>query len=228
MTKNKSNAGPLYRVMFEDFQPDTSAPLAAPNPAETEQPQNISLDQKVDRYLVQYERESMPDNGQGPTGPTMAPAMTAAIGIQERKTKKHNLLGSLLWEADEPPPDDAPLDAGPTDDLPGLDQPTEPEEPEEPSTPSPQININNFAEKVARLVSNYETLLDPKTTILNRVQTYITKNYNEKVAKELMIVLETQFSLTPLTKDAETQQNPPAPMAVGAAGDAIGAGTGGS
>lgn len=48
---------------------------------------------------------------------------------------------------------------------------------------------------VARLVSNYEALIDPKTVILNRVQAYMQKNYSESVANELMQALELGFNL---------------------------------
>jgi hypothetical protein len=50
--------------------------------------------------------------------------------------------------------------------------------------PVPKINIRHFAEGVARLVNNYQTLLDPKTVILTRAMYYISKNYSPKLAKE--------------------------------------------
>ncbi len=88
------------------------------------------------------------------------------------------------------------------------------------------ININLFATKLARLVNNYEALLNPKATIMNRANAYVTKNYGENVAKELMVSLELNFSLSPKREDQMDVQA--APFAAGAAGDiATGAGGGG-
>ena len=212
--KNLKKQKKLFKLVFEEFEPSTANPLYATAPEETMQPQNISLDQKVDHFLMQYEKESMPQN-------TVSPGLDLQTQMQEARS-----LFSMMFEADEPAPDaDAPpADAGADlgADIGGGAPPAGDEESAAP-IPSPKININNFASRLARLVSNYEALLDPKTTILGRAQTYIAKNYNDNVAKELMVVLETQFDLT-IQTPADQKQNAVAPMAVGAAGDMIGAG----
>jgi hypothetical protein len=57
------------------------------------------------------------------------------------------------------------------DDLGGADPMGEPDgsetppAPTEPQVENPRLNVRNFAQSVARLVLNYEGLLDPKSTI---------------------------------------------------------------
>lgn len=85
----------------------------------------------------------------------------------------------------------------------------------------PQININEFARAVARLVANYDALLDPRTTILNRAALYVATNYNERVAKELMQILEVNYQLVPNTATNSNVSQPdefPTPYTVGAGG----------
>lgn len=194
--------------MFEEFQPDTASPIYQADVEATKQPQGVSLDQKVDHFLIQYEKESMPRSEAPLSGMNQQPALMELL--------------NYIFEADDPSMDAGgapPPDAGmPPSDPGGASAPTEPTQP----TIAPKINLNNFAARLARLVSNYDTLLDPRTTILLRAQTYIAKNYNQAVAKELMIMLETEFNLTPKTK---IQQKDEVPTAIAAG--ALGSGGGG-
>ena len=86
----------------------------------------------------------------------------------------------------------------------------------------PKINIRKFAEGVARLVNNYQTLIDPKTIILNRAMYYVAKNYSPRLAKELMSILERDFDLTPKTQAQRDMQYPPAPRQANAGPDSGG------
>jgi hypothetical protein len=73
------------------------------------------------------------------------------------------------------------------------------------------LNVSNFAQSVARLVMNYEGLLDPKSTILNRARVYVEKNYDAGVAKQMMDILSSQFQLAPRASgDTTPVQAPPA------------------
>jgi hypothetical protein len=74
--------------------------------------------------------------------------------------------------------------------------------------------VKNFAQSVARLVLNYEGLLDPKSTILNRARAYVEKNYDAGVAKQMMDILASQFQLSP--RDPNDVAGPQAPPAAGA------------
>lgn len=197
---------------------DISNLLATQGPQEQTPITDLSLDEKVDHYLIQYERESAP--------------MSAQYQVESKVSLK--ALMGYLFEApqDEEPEedDDTAVDVGGDDalggdlggdvadagggldfggggfggggggggglgDLGGDTGGGSPEKGPAP-VPTPQINISNFAKNVARLINNYQSLLDPKRVILNRTRAYAEKNYNPQVAKELMSILDTEYSLS--------------------------------
>jgi hypothetical protein len=160
------------------------------SPRESIQPQDMSLDQKVDRYFIQYEREAIKKsemfNGLGQTPRASAPLAIAQL--QENK-KEFNLF-SILFEQDEAGDMGGDMgggDAGGGEEGGG----------EEVNIQEPQLNIQRFASNVARLVNNYDVMLDPKTVILNRAYAYLLKNYNEQTAIEFMVNMKKYYQLTP-------------------------------
>ena len=177
---------------------------------------DASVDEKIDKYLMQYEKDSVPlsdsDEEKKPNGPK-------PIG-----EGKYSKLSYILFEQDAPPADAPPADAPPAD-APPADAPPADAPPGSASStvPVPKINIRKFAEGIARLANNYQSLIDPKRVILNRAQAYITKNYSTRLAKELMSILERDFDLTPKTNNQRQTEYPEAPRA-GAAGPAGGGG----
>lgn len=196
-----------------------------PIPAEL---QNLSLDMKVDSYFMKYEKESLPtqQNYQVPGTDLGAPgglipsnnpqnaagiAPTAPVGgIQMEQGFKKTFLA--LLEADGDDPLAGMDDMGSTDTMgTGDDQSGAPPAPAAPTVENPRFNAKNFAQSVARLVLNYDGLLDPKSTILNRAKAYVEKNYDAGVARQMMDILSSQFQLAPRAPgDTTPTQAPPA------------------
>lgn len=179
--------------------------------------QNLSLDMKLDSYFMKYEKESLPTQQNyavpgtdlGIPGSTPQPAQPVGIAMEQGFQKTF----MAILEADEDPMADPAAGGDPAgggDDAAGAPPAT----PTEPAVENPRFNVNNFAQSVARLVMNYEGLLDPKTTILNRARAYIEKNYDAGIAKQMMDILASQFQLTP--KVAGDESNIQAPPAAGA------------
>jgi hypothetical protein len=177
---------------------------------------DASVDEKIDKYLMQYEKDAVPL-----PGPDTEKEPGSAKPIGEGKFTK---LSYILFEQDAPPADAPPADAPPPD-APAETPPSDAAAPSGSAevAPVPKINIRKFAEGIARLVNNYQSLIDPKRIILNRAQAYITKNYSTRLAKELMSILERDFDLTSKTNNQRQEEYPPAPRA-GAAGPAGGGG----
>lgn len=162
---------------------------------------NVSLDQVIDRYIVRYEKESMPQTQSPGPGPTSANASSPET-LEERQLR---LLNNLLSEQDlpplPPPGDDGGGDLG--GDLGGDDggdgggggggDGKAPEGP--PVINTPKINLNDFSRSMARLVNNYDALLNPKSIILNRAEAYIKTNYDERTAKMFMQIMERNYGL---------------------------------
>ncbi len=217
MTKKKQNSFDLFleTLLKEDVPPPV--PQSSQDFAPVAPPKNISLDQSIDRYFVRYEKESIPTN-----------EMQEALAIKNKSFLLEQLGPD---EEEEPAPEeDAPADdaggdlgGGDLGDL-GGDAPADPAAPAaggQPVVATPKINLNDFARSVARLANNFQALLDPKSTIINRAEAYITNNYDQRTAQELMQILEVNYSLTPT--DVENTATPgesefPQPYAAGAFG----------
>lgn len=241
---NKSSRTSLSNYLFEDAVPlpdPTPQNVVSPDVTATTQPQNISLDQKVDAFLIQTERNSTPN----------APQIAAQANVptpnlpESRRGKKQQqpLFGAnksfskMVLEADEPDAnngedDPASGSSGGTDDPlggdaggglgdlggGGDDSGGGADASKVPPVPVPKLNLNVFAAQVARLVNNYEALLDPRTTILLRAQTYVAKNYTPRMASELMTTLEMNYGLSSKTMQDQTSMQAP-PMVGAAVGD---------
>jgi hypothetical protein len=166
-------------------------------------PQDMSLDQKVDRYLIQYERESIPQS-QMFAGLAATPRSSIPNAIAQLKENK---ISNFIFEADDMPMDGA--DSGGLDLGGSSSDSNKTDDSQTPEVEAPEIllNIQKFAGNVARLVNNYDVILDPKTVILNRVYVYLLKNYNEQTAKECMVILNKYYQLTPNSKVTRAVQS---------------------
>lgn len=182
--------------------------------------QNLSMDMKVDSYFLKYEKASLPSQQ------TYAVPGSDAGMMFEFRTFAKRLLEA---EGDDPMAGgDMGGDAG--GDMggggpEGGDAGGAPQAPAQPQVENPRFNVRNFAQSVARLVLNYEGLLDPRTTILNRARYFVEKNYDAGVARQMMDILETQFNLSPRSGE-DPNDGIPAPIA-GGAWTGVGGGGGG-
>lgn len=166
---------------------------------------NVSLDQVIDRYIVRYEKESMPQSQSPGPGPSNANAASPET-LEERQLR---FLNNLLFEQDLPPlppiggddggaagGDDGGGDFGGGGDDGGGDGGGDGKAPEGPPViNTPKINLNDFSRSMARLVNNYDALLNPKSIILNRAEAYIKNNYDERTAKMFMQIMERNYGL---------------------------------
>lgn len=168
---------------------------------------NVSLDMVVDKYIVRYERESIPQTGMpGPApNPLAAPPpntlaqQPSPSALEERQLRA---LQNLLFEqdappdepiGDEPPPDEGGDAGGGGDSGGGGGSGESPGGP--PIINTPKINLNDFSRSIARLINNYDALLNPRSIILNRVEAYIKSNYDERTAKMFMQIMERNYGL---------------------------------
>lgn len=197
-------------VLLEDIMAEDNP---APEPQNTQQsdppetPLDVSLDAALDRYVVRYEKESIP------TSETYEDELYGEPTYE-------SVIREALYEApedeeepleDEEGVEDIPLDDGgfgeeepaPEGDVPA----------EQPVMNTPQINLQDFARSIARLVNNYDALLNPKNTILNRVEKYIETNYDVRTAKELVDLLDRNYGLRSDADEAKDEW--PTPQAAG-------------
>lgn len=231
MTKKK---GLLEQLLFEA---ESAIAASETDPVVV---QDVSLDQKVDKYLVRYEREAIPTSAMydvdmgtqanvnaANQGPGMAgTAGGPAPAPNESRKPKSGLLEALLFEAPEDE-DPAAAEGGfgggdPGADLaggdPAADPTADPGAGAGPKSPpvidTPKMNLNSYCRAVARLIQNYEALLDPKTTIFNRAKEYIRVNYDEATAKMFEEVMEQQMGVNPNPPERDASMAPHAGNAI--------------
>lgn len=129
-----------------------------------------SLDAQVDRYLGDYESSSRKVEGE---------EMGASVDQMESMDWRDLVKGRLINEAgedeeggegedaaaDAPPPDPAAGAVG--DDAGKLGLET--------------LNVEAFANDVARLIESYDSLLEIRSTLLRRASTFLKKTYTDEV-----------------------------------------------
>ena len=82
------------------------------------------------------------------------------------------------------------------------------------SEPVPDIDIDKFTIKVARLIMNHRQLLDVETAIINRTKNFLDENYGDKFVVRYLDILEEQFGITAQEFQMTTVED--APFAIGA------------
>jgi len=86
------------------------------------------------------------------------------------------------------------------------------------------IDVEDFAASVSRMIDNYDSLLEVKSTLARRAINFLIENYEEDVVKEFKIVLEQEHDIsigkTKSEVEVEEFQAPFADRAGGSGGGA--------
>lgn len=157
-----------------------------------------SLDTQVDRYLGQYEGEAKTSKKEGRDFRMMLRRLLSEAGEDEDDDKKDD---------DKPADDDAGL--GGDDPLGGDDDAAA------PSKLGPDaIDIQEFANGVVRLIENYDSLLEVRSTLARRAINFIGKTYSPEVVESLKSTLRDDHGLVPGESDKDVSDEEfPAPAA---------------
>ena len=201
----------LESLLDEDNPPPQPQNMADSAPPETTK--DVSLDAVLDRYIIRYEKESIPTSETYEDELYGEPTYESIIREALVEAPEDELP-----EEEEPAPDEGgDLNLGEEEPAASPDAAVPGGEGGEPGAPpvmsTPQINLQDFARSVARLVNNYDALLNPRNIIMHRIQKYVESNYDVRTAKEFMEILETNYSLAP---DDKNEQEWPTPYAAGA------------
>ena len=86
----------------------------------------------------------------------------------------------------------------------------------------PDLDIDKFTIKVARLLMNYKQLLDVANAIINRAKNFLDENYGDAFVTRYLDILDEQFGISP--QEFETSYNEDVPLAVGAYAGGTGGG----
>ena len=126
-------------------------------------------------------------------------------------------MRAALLRLIEAPEDDAEMEGAPGDepdeDLAATDEDQKTDEPADPLTPN--VNIDEFAEKVAMLIETYTKRLDIETVIFNRAKNYLVKHHGDDIARQFEDILVADHDVD-LRNKAHDEVEIMAPPAIGA------------
>ncbi|MBP04506.1 MAG: hypothetical protein CMA72_06960 [Euryarchaeota archaeon] len=77
-----------------------------------------------------------------------------------------------------------------------------------------KLDVDMFSSDVARLIKNYDTLLDMEAIIINKAIQFLEKNYDSDIAEEFVELLDVRHDISIGEDPDELEQ----PIAVGASG----------
>jgi len=164
-----------------------------------------SVDDQIDSMIIDFESYSLKE-------PDPLAESLNSLTMSHILLEQDDPEGEDEEEADpEPPADDETPEAAETED-PGVEK-----------REKPNIDMDAFTNRVARLAKNYEVLLDVKTVVVNRAIAFLEENYEKEEIDEFKEILDNQFDFN-LDGPPEI---PEPPLAVGAGGPGGGLGGGG-
>lgn len=205
----------IYRLIFEQESIDSpeSSVIATDTKLKARKALD-SLDDQVDALILRYEASS--------------------IRNEEKDAVSESLKNKSLkfiFEQEEDPPEELPDTPPPEEDKnttapdPTGSEKMDVKEPGDNLVPD--LDIDAFAARTVRLISNYKSLLRIEEAIINRVKHFLDENYGDKFVQRYTEILENQFGLT-VEEFEDTRKTKDDNFAVGAyAGGTGGLGGGG-
>ena len=153
----------LYKLLFEQQDEDLGdAPEGGvqANPEPKARKADDSVDDQIDSLILLYEKRAIRDEEDN-------------LMESLNQTSLKYLFEQEEEAADEPAAEDPVEDSEPV----GSEEATAPAA---ESEPVPDLDIDKFTIKVARLIMNHRQLLDVETAIINRTKNFLDQNYGDK------------------------------------------------
>jgi len=178
-----------------------------------------SLDSQIDSLLIKYDAVSSEAEGRAPMSENSFPQTLSFILEQLGDDPADPGPGQVLAQDDDPAADEEKeVEDKEVEEIEGEE--VEIEEPES----DPRLDVQMFAERVARLASMPEKLLAISTVILARAENYVRENYDDSTANALKEMLYDNHRLE-LPEDAvervlDSDIPPPAAKGAGPGGGA--------
>lgn len=149
-----------------------------------------SVDDQIDSLLIKYESESVRSDDE--------------LKKIDESLFKNSLLFLIEQEVLDPAAEEETTTGSEI-----IDQEEEAEQ------EMPDLDIDQFAAKVARLVMNYQQLLKVETVIVNRAMEYLGQNYDKEHKERFNAILEEQFDIQ-ISKFFPDESGEVAPQGLGA------------
>jgi hypothetical protein len=196
----------LYRLLFEQEEEDLGdAPEGAVSTVSEPKARKAddSVDDQIDSLILLYEKRAIRD------------------GEDIMESLKNTSL-RYLFEQEEEPAEEEPAEETDTESSSPVGSEEMTADPAEKEI-VPDLDIDKFTIKVARLIMNHRQLLDVENAIINRTKNFLDENYGDKFVVRYLDILDEQFGISP--KEFQLSYTEDVPYAVGA--NPSGAGGGG-
>jgi hypothetical protein len=180
-----------------------------------------SIDDQVDSFILNYERMSLreeSDEDEDAINESLS-SNSLSVLLEAGEDELADAPPDDLAADQAPPPDDTvPDDSEDSDDDNMIDgEDSDADEPEE--EPVPLIDIDQFVQRVARLATRPEHLLDLKTAIVNRALKFLSDNYTDSHVEKAQDILSNNFDFDFSTRFDNEEE---IPAAYGAGGEPSG------
>ena len=197
----------LYNLLFEQQDEDLGdAPEGGvkANPEPKARKADDSVDDQIDSLILLYEKRAIRDD-------------------EDKLMESLNRTSlKYLFEQEEEGGEEAAAEEPAEEESEPVGSEAATAPPAE-SDAVPDLDIDKFTIKVARLIMNHRQLLDVETVIINRTKNFLDENYGDKFVVRYLDILEEQFGIS--ANEFEMTDIEDAPFAVGA--NPAGAGMGG-
>lgn len=177
----------------------------------TRQKDQMSLDMQVDKYFIQFEKESkIKQESLSRRGIILFEAPEDEEEEEEEEDDSGDLDLDFGDESEEDSDTDADVETDETEAAP-------------PAKLGPEkVDLYNFASNVVRLIENYEMMLEVEKTLLRRSISFMEKLYNQDAINELKDIFSEEHGLeadrSKFDMDAEDFVAPAAQRAGGTGG----------
>lgn len=155
-----------------------------------------SVDDQIDSLILMYENKSIRD---------------------EDQKLFESLFGSslkVLLEQEEEPAEEEPAEDAAVSDTPtGSEQAGD--VPAAEKDVVPDLDVDAFTRRIARLVMNHRNLLRIEDVIINRAKNFLDENYGDAFVTKYMDDLEMKFGIE-ISEFPELEDDDDAPYAIGA------------
>jgi len=168
----------LYKILFEqeeDKQKTPENPLSITDKSVRTRPAEDSVDDQIDALILRYENASIKDTDQ----------------LNESLTK---LTLKMLLEqeeeeevAEEEAEEETAEPAG-REDM-DVKEPAKEQE-------IPNLDVDEFTNRVVRLIMNFKNLLNIEEVIVNRVKNFLDENYGDEFVNKYLNNLEQEHGIS--------------------------------
>lgn len=213
----------IFSLLFEqdesEIQDATESEVVPANGAKPKARKPVnSVDDQIDALILLYESKAIKDDDDK--------LLESLLGKKLKYLIEQDDAGAPADATDEPAePADSDDNATSADAPSTSSDPGDVEKAEKDLVPD--LDVDVFTKKVARLIINHRNLLRIEDVIINRGKNFLDENYGDAFVAEYMNSLETQFGIK-LSEFEDEESVLDAPFAIGANPAGAGISGGGS